>query len=100
MKAFPDAKQKERIKNDIDRLFFVGIGIFLGYLVLPKFGIEKLKELNAWQLWGGAVLIVGTSALLLYWVELKINNRKVWWSLGLIAWIGTFSLALSGYHLQ
>lgn len=100
MKAFPDDRQKDRIKKDVDRLFFVGIGIFLGYLAFPHFELKRLSELNEWQLWLGIVLVLGTFFMALYWIEEKINNRKVWWTLGIAAWLGTFTLALSGYHLQ
>ena len=99
VQVFPDTKRIELIKQGVDKMAFGGVGTFLGFLAIPKIDWDRFGDLSpTWML----VVMVGCLAplvLLLLWIWQKTGSRKLRWSMGLAAWIGTIALALSGYHL-
>ena len=100
VQVYPDKKRIELIKVGADKLAFTGIGMLFLFLALPKFDWDGFTDLK--PIWMAAIMIVSLvpPMLLLLWIEHKISNRKIWWTIGGLAWVGTFSLALSGYHLR
>lgn len=102
MKAFPllpDAKRIELIKRGVDKMAFVGFAMLCFFLVLPKIDWDRFGDLEPG--WMVAVMVgcLAPPLLLLLWIEQKVRSRKIRWSIGGLAWVGTFALALSGYHL-
>ncbi len=102
MKALPllpDAKRIELIKRGVDKMAFVGVGVLCLFLALPKIDWDRFGDLKPGWMIAVMVGCVAPPLLLLLWIEQKIRSRKIRWSVGGLAWIGTFALALSGYHL-
>ena len=99
VQVYPDKKRIELIKVGVDKMAFTGIGMLALFLALPKIDWDGFTGLK--PIWMAAVMIgsLVPPMLLLLWIEQKISNRKIWWSFGGLAWVATFTLALSGYHI-
>jgi hypothetical protein len=95
----PDAKRIEAIKRGVDKMAFGGVGTFIVFLLLPKIDWDRFLDLSPF--WMIAVMVASLAPLifLLLWIEQKTRSRKIWWTVGSLAWVGLFALALSGYHL-
>lgn len=95
----PDAKRTELIKRGFDKMAFMGVVFLCVFLAFPKIDWDRFGDLQpGWML----AVMVGCLApllLLLLWIEEKIRSRKIRWTIGCLAWVGTFALALSGYLL-
>ncbi len=99
VQVLPDKKRIELIKQGVDKMAFTGLGMFLVFLALPKIDWDAFGDLSPFWMLIVMVASFAPLVLLLIWVSKKISSRKLWWSIGFTAWIGTFALALSGYHL-
>lgn len=99
MKLFPDAARTETMKRAVDRASFVGLALVCVFLVLPKMDWNRISALHPVWLVVIAIVAFAPLALVLLWLEKKIQSRRVWWSIGAVSWIACFTLALSGYHL-
>jgi hypothetical protein len=95
----PDEKRIELIRRGVDKMAFTGVGMLCLFLALPTIDWDGFAAME--PVWMAAAMIVCLvpPMLLLLWIEQKICNRKIWWTIGGLAWVGTFTLALSGYHI-
>lgn len=99
VQVLPDKKRIELIKQGFDKMAFTGLGMFIVFLALPKIAWDAFGDLNPFGMLIVMVASLTPLVLLLIWIAEKISSRKLWWSIGFTAWIGTFALALAGYQL-
>ena len=100
MQIYPDQARKEQIKLATDKFAFVGLGTCSFFLAIPIIDLGWFTSLNPFLFIGVAIIAIGPVAFALFWLERKINNRKIWWSIGTLAWISCFFLAVTGYYMK
>lgn len=100
VQVFPDKKRIELIKKGVDKMAFSGVGVFLCFLAIPKIDWDRFGDLSPTWMLIVMVACLAPLVLLLIWIWEKTGSRKLWWGMGFAAWVGTFALALSGYHLS
>jgi hypothetical protein len=78
----------------------MGMALLCLFFAMPKIDWEWIAGLS--PIWFIVLMIAALApvVLLLLWLEKKIRNRKIWWGIRAVSWLGCFALALSGYYIR